>query len=73
MNELNGENDVIVFDNLYRPTDIVGDYENIKAKSPVPFQQSNAAACLVEHGGIEKIGELGATAGARLKAAITAA
>jgi len=37
------ESNIIVFDNLVRPSDIVGSYESITGKAPSSFVSSNAA------------------------------
>jgi len=68
---MNIENGVIVFDNLYRrPTDSLGDYTNVRAKTPdapEPFANSNAPGLPPQIDSIEEIGGIGFESGARLK------
>lgn len=59
--------EVLVFDNLYRPTEIVGDYKTIKARKPECFVSPNASGSLPDICGLEKIGTIGKQCGLALR------
>ncbi len=70
-NEIN--QDVIVFENLCRPSsDVAGNYISVKAKAvqPVePFKCSNAAGYTRVVESLDEIGVLASTSGRKIKAA----
>jgi len=73
MNTVNeNEQDVIVFENLRRPSDdIVGDYTSVKARViPVaePFVRSNAAGTTRIVESLTEVGELARQSGLKIKA-----
>ena len=62
------ESRVIVFDNLVRPTDVIGEFQSVKAKVPAPFAAKNASACLADYDSYEEIAVAGAISARRLMA-----
>ncbi len=57
-----GDSQVIVFDNLVRPTDVIGEFKSVEAKVPAPFSTQNASVCLPDYNKIMKILPLQASA-----------
>ena len=66
------DSQVIVFDNLVRPTDVIGEFKSVKAKVPAPFAAQNASACLADYDGYEAIADAGALSAHRLMAMLNA-
>lgn len=66
--------EVIVFDNLIRPTSVVGEYSELKAVQPAsePCAHSNAAGLVREVKSLAEISECATNSGARLKAMLSA-
>lgn len=62
-NDVAPNEEVIVFDNLFRPAETIGDLESIKAKQPAPFHNTNAPGELPSFDNVESIFELGTQAG----------
>ncbi|WP_293652422.1 hypothetical protein [Thiolapillus sp.] len=61
-----GDSQVIVFDNLVRPTDVIGEFKSVEAKVPVPFSTQNASVCLPDYNNYEDIAAAGERSGGRL-------
>ena len=57
---------VIVFDNLVRPTDVIGEFKSVEAKVPAPFSAQNASVCLPDYEGYDAIAAAGKRSGQRL-------
>ncbi len=65
---------VIVFDNLVRPTSVVGEFAELQAVQPPaePFAHPNAAGAIRAVKSFEDIKTWAAKSGARLKGILTA-
>lgn len=59
--------DIIVFDNLVRQTDVIGEYASVKAKRAEPFLNSNAAGQTREIGSRDELSEIALNSGKRLR------
>lgn len=71
--DTNRSGDVIVFDNLVRPTSVVGEYAELRAVQPtVPCAHPNAAGSTREIKSLTDIGDCATKSGARLKAMLSA-
>ena len=66
----------IVFDNLVRPTEVVGEFTKVKAKTPPiisePFVNTNAAGSMRQINSFEDIQRCAYQSGERLKAMFSA-
>lgn len=71
--DANQSEDVIVFDNLVRPTDVVGEYAELRAVQPAaePCAQPNAAGYIREVNSLGDIRKCATKSGARLKAMLS--
>ncbi|HEC13573.1 MAG TPA: hypothetical protein ENI80_10070 [Acidiferrobacteraceae bacterium] len=63
------EKGVIVFDNLVRPTEVVGEFDMVKAKKSKPFKNSNAAGDTRRISCLEDVEKSALESGNRLKQA----
>jgi len=66
------DSQVIVFDNLVRPTDVIGEFKSVEAKVPAPFSAQNASACLADYGSYDAIAAAGERSAHRLMAMLNA-
>lgn len=74
MSATSREQAVIVFDNLMRPTDVVGELTQVKAKAIQPsgaFVNSNAAGLVRQVGSLEEMRKCAKESGERLRAMLT--
>ncbi|MCG8007974.1 MAG: hypothetical protein N0C81_10055 [Candidatus Thiodiazotropha lotti] len=65
------EGEVIVFDNLVRPTDVAGQLAQVSALIPESFAHRNAAGKTREVDDIEELKLCASNSGARLKEAFS--
>lgn len=65
------EGEVIVFDNLVRPTEVAGQMASVSALIPESFAHRNAAGKTREVDSIDEIKECAAHAGARFREAFS--
>ena len=68
--------EVIIFDNLTRPTDVVGEYTQVKAKTPrtasEPFANTNAAGSVRQINSFSDIAACARLSGERLRTMLAA-
>lgn len=65
------EGEVIVFDNLVRPTEVAGKLAPVSALIPESFAHRNAAGMTREVDSIDEVKECAALSGARLREAFS--
>lgn len=69
---MNAEAKVIIFDNLVRPTDVVGEYTEVKALQPAsdPFLNANAAGTVRQVDSMDGVKDCASGSGVRLRDAL---